>query len=202
MTAADTDVRPGRHTPAASPRGAGSLRLARLLLHLLADLARKLDRKAVLPLSLAVSLMPACVIPAGPEWHDPLGIPNAAPEIFNPIPGAGDAIGAPATRPPEFSFWITDVNGDDLFVRPFANGTQITTSDLPFKGVKGVPMQHRVGLTVTCPNISDKTITSHKIKAAVADREFTDDDPSDPMKVPEGGKVTVITWTLNMTCPL
>ena len=77
MAAADTNVRPGRQAPAANARGARRSRLARLLLQSLELL--QLDRKLLL--LLASSLMPACIIPIGPDWQDPPGERNRRPTL-------------------------------------------------------------------------------------------------------------------------
>jgi hypothetical protein len=192
MTAADTDVRPGRHAPGATPRGAGGWRLARLLLDFLETFvtrARKLDRKAVLPLLLAASLTPACIIPVGPEWHDPLGVPNAAPEILNPNHEEGAEVFATATDPAEFEFSVNDVNGDRLSFRVILHDQVLRTDTV---------VTPRIMERIECNMIANKTVTRHPIKIVVADRAFT----SDNLGVSEGGKLAIITWNLNMACQL
>src|SRR5262245_26964244 len=95
MTVADTNVRPAWRPPATSAHGARPFRLARLVLEFL---LQKLDRKAALLSSLlAASLMPACVIPVGPDWQDPIGVPNAPPEILDPDPDWGADFSIAAT---------------------------------------------------------------------------------------------------------
>jgi hypothetical protein len=144
-------------------------------------------------LLLAASLTPACIIPVGPEWHDPLGVPNAAPEILNPKYEEGDTVSGNAQMPVTFEFSVADVNDDVLILRVIVDGTALPERTLGRASEAG-----RVAFLIQCINLFDKTTTRHLIKAAVADRAFT----SDTLGVVDGGKVTIIPWTLNMTCPL
>ena len=102
MTVADTNVRPAGRSPAASARETRRFGLARLLLKQLGRLLRKLDLTFLL--LLAVAPTPACIIPVGPEWQDPLGTPNAPPRILDPDPYWGAEVIRLAHEPARSSF--------------------------------------------------------------------------------------------------
>src|SRR6188768_803163 len=124
MAAADNNVRPWRQVPASTSRRARRSGLARLLLQLLELL--QLDRKLLL--LLAASLMPACIIPVGPDWQDPPGEKNLPPKIVRTEP---PFIGPPVVDG-KFTVFVTAPNGDALFFKWFANFSQ------PFSGMTRV----------------------------------------------------------------
>jgi hypothetical protein len=90
MTVADTNVRPAWRSPAANARGTRRSGLARLLLKPSGRLLRKLDLTFLL--LLAVAPTPACILPVGPDWQDPLAVPNSPPKILDPEPFWGDEV--------------------------------------------------------------------------------------------------------------
>jgi hypothetical protein len=196
MTVADTNVRPAWRSPATNARGARPSGLARLLLEIL----QKLDRKAALLSLLAASLMPACVIPVGPEWQDPIGIPNSGPEILDPQPDWGAERSITGMGQQRFQFDVRDINvGEPIFVEFFADDQRVVR--LMFANAGPTPQRQRVDTSIACADV-DKMLMRHSIKAAVADQRFTDDDPNNPLAVANDGRVAVITWTLNVTCLL
>jgi hypothetical protein len=202
MAAADNNVRPWRHDRALTARRARSSGLARLLLSLLELL--HVDRKLLV--LFAASLMPACIIPVGPEWQDPPGEENRPPHfLLDSDPVAGAEVGTLTTK--TFRFSVTDPNANDetLFLRWIENYTQ------------GGSVQHIV--SVMNPRVSNNRppqptmeeisclllqpgVSEHRLKVVVSDREFMVDDPSNPFAVKEGGLIDSIDWTLNLPCPL
>jgi len=154
----------------------------------------KLDRRLSL-LLFAASLSPACIIPVAPDFQDPLGVPNAAPEILNPNPPAGAEVFATPGPPQHFTFNTTDVNDDALFFE-FIIGTAVT----PQQPVPG----NQVDLGIGCPQLTtdEQQFSHHKIAAVVADREFADDNSATTPRVKDSGKAVRIDWTLNLTCAL
>jgi hypothetical protein len=197
MAAADNNVRPWRQAPAATARRARSSSLARLLLHLLELL--QLDRKLLL--LLAASFMPACIIPIGPDWQDPPGEENVAPQVRDATPFFGTELIVSGTEA-KFSIDVTDANGDGIFLRWFAG-----QADQPFVR----------RLTPDSPPLP-KTVNKNEVRpiqesfdcldfmylparlnilAVVADRDFV----ASPITVEEGGKVTFASWTMNFPCP-
>jgi hypothetical protein len=199
MTVADTNVRPAWRPPAVSARGTRRFGLARLLLKRLGGLLRKLDLKFLL--LLAVAPTPACIIPVGPEWQDPLGSPNAPPQIFvlNPEPDTV-AVTATPTNPFNFRIVVTDVNvTDSLEIKWLIDGddTPHATPKVPANGTQQRTLSEK---TVNCASdIDDKSLPSHLVKAVVADRGFV--EGSKPPIVSNSGLSTDIKWILNMTCP-
>ena len=178
--------------------GAGHFALARLLLRLLVQL-RQLDRKLLL--LFATSLLPACIIPVGPEFQDPVGVPNSPPQILDPDPTWGAEVTAPLGGGYTFRITVTDVNGDNLFIRFLVDDFPVELNGVPRNGS---PSLGTVENQITCVQISNQESRAkslHKVLAAVADRMF-DSDPHDLLKAIPPGLATPITWTLNMTCPV
>src|SRR5690242_202058 len=105
-TTPDINVRVARARDVASTRHARRSPLARLLL--------KTGVKLLLSFA-AASSMSACIIPVGPEFQDPPGGPNAAPEILNPNFFTGTAVASTSTQ--DFSFTVSDPNGDPMWFR-------------------------------------------------------------------------------------
>jgi hypothetical protein len=191
--AADTNVRLGRRLAVATTRGMRRLVLARLLLQVLRPI--QLDRKLLL---LLVPLMPACIIPAGPEFQDPEGVANSPPEMIAVTPMIGSAVISDM-----FSITVGDANGDQLHVRWMADypGTSFRwyqMDDPSSVAPAGQPRTDRFDLKATCDSL-DPSLTSHTIMVVVGDRPFVDGS-DDKTQVVEGGKRVVAFWIWNVTC--
>jgi hypothetical protein len=188
MTVADTNVRPGWRSPAASARGTRRFGLARLLLKQLGRPLHKLD--LTLLLLLAVAPTPACVIPVGPEWQNPQGNPNAQPRILNPNPFWGAEVFATPTEPQEFVFSVTDANVEDVLqVQGVVDGRRFL--DEPGPGL--------IEKTIVCNDL-DRSLIRHNIIVAVTDSEFVNDGSDNILRTKSNEEPTVITWQLTMTC--
>ena len=203
MAAADKNVRPKRQAPAVTARGARRSGLARLLLQLLELL--QLDRKLLL--LLAASLMPACIIPVGPNWQDPPGARNSPPTTLSVFPPEGSKVVGSANGN-VFSVTPTDNDvGDNLWVRwitefpPFIEGvTQVIQTDPIPASTNGAPLAVEKSFTITCPYLS-ASLTTHQIMAAIADAEFiSSDNPADVLKTKNGVSQHQVVWTLEKAC--
>jgi hypothetical protein len=200
MAAADTNVRPRRQAPVVTARGARGSGLARLLLPLLELL--QLDRKLLLVF--AASLMPACIIPVGPNWQDPPGEKNAPPFVRSPMPIGGVRTAAIA---PMFSVTPGDVNvRDPLFVRwiteyPDFNGSTIIAFDDPIDPAPDGSETRRPSIfPVSCAQVN-RDITTHPITAAISDRPFVQfNSPNDLLAVQTPTDLTIITWFWERAC--
>jgi hypothetical protein len=202
MAAADNNVRPKRQASAVTARRARPSVLARLLLSLLKPL--QLDRK-LLPLFVA-SLMPACIIPVGPEWQDPPGRRNSPPTVLSAFPMEGSTV-VGLTDGNMFRVTPTDSDvGDNVFVRwltefpGFMQGTtMIVQTDHILPGADGTALQE-VSLIVTCLQLSANR-TTHQIYAAVSDSAFvSSDNPADVLKTKSGVAPQPVVWTLEKAC--
>jgi hypothetical protein len=199
MAAADTNVRPTLRLAAATARGARRSVLARLLLHLFGPL--QLHRKLLL--FLALPLMPACIIPVGPEFSDPDGTPNAPPRITDADPFFGEQVTALGSQ--TFQITITDPNVvDHLYVKwiadypPFDGNTrQIPAMMYPPPG-DGQPIQMPVDLKIVCDLLS-RNPSQHRIMAVVADRPFVDTEPGNPLAIEASGQFDAANWFLTLT---
>ena len=195
MAAADKNVRPRRQTPAVTARGARRSGLARLLLPLLELL--QLDRK--LFLLFAASLMPACIIPVGPNWQDPPGAANAPPTIISEMPEVGSR-GTTDT----FRIVLSDPEGDDLFAKwfadfpPFIPGTSYVSPEVMLmKAGPGMPVPAET--TFQCVQILSSQPT-HRIMLAIHDRHFAEDDGIDPLATMDGRSPIKLVWFLDKVC--
>src|SRR3954470_19920657 len=106
-TVPDSNVRPPRRAAGENTRAAGRSLLARLLLFV-RDHISKLDRKLLL--LLVASPMSACIIPAGPEFQDPPGVPDSPPFRWTESPPVGTTV---VSATPTFSVTPGDYNLDD-----------------------------------------------------------------------------------------
>jgi hypothetical protein len=192
-TRPDSNVRAARCSAAESARAVGVVALARMLLRVLPKLL----------LSLAVlSFTPACIIPVGPDWQDPDGIPDSPPEILSPNPNFGESATATPMSGKIFSFSIFDLNaGDTLYVHWVIDHTQVVDHMEYKSGTGGTPIRHQVMDSIGCQNLSteQKSFTQHSVVAVVADRGFQ--DGSDPFALTDpAGQINAISWQLNVTC--
>ena len=199
MTAPDIDVRPWCRATPAKAGGARRFGLARLLLRVVQTL-RQLDRKLLL--LFATSLLPSCIIPVGPEFQDPPGVANSPPQILDPSPTWGDEVTAPAT----FTITVADPNlTDELFIRFLVDGELATIND-NHRGppADGSPVRPSVSNQITCQNIPDskKTLSHHRVLAAVADRDWDLSVPDRLTPLPPGLVSSPVTWTVNITCQM
>jgi hypothetical protein len=167
-----------------------------LLLKPLGRLLRKLDLTFLL--LLAVAPTPACIIPVGPDWRDPFGTPNAPPQILEPFPEEGVPVTVMLPAQQTFRIFVTDVNGDDLEVKWFVDKIE-RPHNKPLVEQNGIPQRTLCEKTITCADIPLETrgLTSHSVRAAVADEPF---DLKDPPGVTKGGQLDDVFWNLNMTC--
>jgi hypothetical protein len=199
MTVADTNVRPAWRSPAVSARGTRRFGLARLLLQELGRLLRKLDLTVLL--LLAVAPTPACILPVGPEWQNPVGTPNAPPQILDPDPDWGDDASATQITPKTFKIFVTDVNvADSLHIQWIVNGRRVFTPR-PTIDATGAQVRELVEKTVSCNDIFDTTLTRHTVLAVVADRELDLNVPDLFAVKDPAGEIAIAPWKLDLTCP-
>jgi hypothetical protein len=201
MAATDNNVRAGRRVPATTALGARRFVLARLLLFVLR--LAQLDRKLLL--LLAALPMSACIIPFGPEFQDPDGRANSAPEIISTNPVEGLIV---TTR--KFEVTVSDADADDtLYFRLIADYPDlpgalthhiVQEAESP-PGPAGQPHVAHFGREVDCiiHNL-DPSLVGHRIMAIVADREFIADSPN-LMAIEKGGRLETVLWFWNVTCP-
>jgi len=204
MAAADTNVRPVWRGPATTARRAGGSLLARLLLHFRNHLY-KLDRKPLL-LLLAASLTPACIIPVGPDFQDPAGVPNSPPYVVSADPVENSTT---AMTMVEFTVTPGDVNvTDPLWVKwvmeypGFSDDTNTFSPMDPIPpSANGSEIRRPTRFKPECSQLSKKTST-HKISVGISDRPFVSpEDPNDLFAAENKAPVLVIGWTLERSCP-
>jgi hypothetical protein len=149
-----------------------------------------------------------CVIPVGPEFQDPLGAQNYAPQITSANPPEG-AVTSSLT----FQIAVTDPNvGDTLYVRWIADypdyqeqRTRTLRSDEEGPPSEGMPTPRQFSTTISCndfdPAGAENILGRHQIMVVVSDRAFADDDVRRPEKAADGGLTDAANWTLNLSCP-
>lgn len=175
-TPPDMNVRPARRAAAGRPRAARNFLLARLLLCLCQHVS-KLDRKLLLPF--VVSPLFACVIPAGPEFQDPPGVPNAPPYVVAVSP---ERLTTVVGNENEVTFSVTpgDVNLDDTiyvkWVTEYPPYSATLTRDQGWQKVPpsgdGNPTRSAVTFMPGCTQVN-QLVTTHIIMAAISDRPPT-----------------------------
>jgi hypothetical protein len=197
MAVADNNVGPRRQIPAATARRARRSSLARLLLQL--PELPQLDRKLPVLLLLAASLTPACIIPVGPDWQDPVGRPNQKPTILSTTPPVGSRV-TTAT----FTVELSDPDDEMLSVKWFADFPpfvqQVSTVD------ENPIANPNPGSLVTAPKTFfcvtglSANLTTHQIMAAISDRPFIEGDDVDPLATTDGVMPIQLVWTLDKAC--
>jgi len=175
-TLPDTNVRPARRAAAGSARATRNSVMARLLLCLFQHVA-KLDRKLLL--LFVVSPLFACVIPAGPEFQDPPGVPNAPPYVVAVSPERGATV---IGNENEVTFSVTpgDVNVDDpIWIKWITEYPPFNTNLTKDQGWEKIPPSAdgnptRAASTFTpgCTQVNP-LVTTHQIMAAISDRPPT-----------------------------
>ena len=198
-TVPDSNVRLARRGVAGSARAAGRSALARLLLFVL-DHVSKLDRKLLL--LLVASPMSACIIPAGPEFQDPPGVPDSPPFLYMASPDEGTTVvSATAT----FSVTPGDYNlGDTIYVKwisdfpPFVpnNVTREQNTDKLPPSADGNPIRNAATFPATCLKV-DANASTHRITAAISDRQF---DGQGLLTTPNFVPPTLVIWTWEHNC--
>jgi hypothetical protein len=208
MAAADNNVRPWRQVTVATSRRARRSGLARLLLQLL-ELFQP-SRKLLL--LLAASLMPACIIPVGPDWQDPHGEENLPPRFVTTTPVSGQHIAADANNVQKFTITVSDPNvREPLFLKWLEEYPPVTAETNQIAAMNfmvppsetGQAMRAQKTETFGCGVFANKTRTEHLITAVVSDRPFVIGGPlSNPLLVEDNGQTDTVTWTLNLPCPI
>src|SRR4029079_4819728 len=155
----DSNVRVARRFSGANARRARHSALARLLL--------RSGVKLLLSFA-AASSMSACIIPVGPEWQDPPGAPNAAPEILGPDPTWGAEVTGVAPGGKEFQFAVTAPSADLLAPRWIVDGLQVASDQSP---QQVSPTQFGVRFTnvVACQTAVLPGLSRHAVTLIVAD---------------------------------
>ena len=100
-----------------------------------------------------------------------------------------------------FRITVTDVNGDNLFIRFLVDDFPVELNGVPRNGSPSLGTVENQITGAEISNQDSRAKSRHKVLAAVADRMF-DSDPHDLLKAIPPGLATPITWTLNMTCPV
>jgi hypothetical protein len=197
-TVPDSNVRSPRRPAGESTRAAGRSVLARLLLFV-RDQISKLDRKLLL--LLVASPMSACIIPAGPEFQDPPGGPNAPPYLWMVSPDEGTTVvSATAT----FSVTSGDNDlGDQLFVKwltdfpPSVSTTVDVRVDVLGPSTDGNPIRDAAIFSPNCSQVS-KVSSTHHITAAISDRSF---DGRGFLTTTGTFPPRLVIWTWERNCP-
>jgi hypothetical protein len=157
--------------------------------------------------TLCFALVPACVLPIGPQFQDPPATANVAPEIFNADPPLGSVVTVP-----RFLVTVSDPNlGDDLLVRfiadfpPYTSNTKVLKETPVPHRADGTPLRQDVPVEPNCLLNSLAKIPQHQIMVVVSDRGFA--DPVDPLskqidltRIPDDGRKIVASWTLDLEC--
>lgn len=197
----DRNVRVVPRSDAPDARTSWRSRLARMLLN------RALGVACLAALLLS---MPACVIPVGPDFQDPVSSPQVAPWIHDQSPSFGQTISVLANKPAvTFSVQVTDLNAADKLYRRWvvnppsaSNDSTLETVTLTPQGMeeiqKSLPTVAEVQINIGCSADSWKSNPlAQQLELIVADGEFTGDiDMVDPLKT----RKSYANWTIALEC--
>jgi hypothetical protein len=151
----------------------------------------------------------ACVVPVGPEFHDPVG--NDPPYLASSNPPAGAFL--PPTAP-VIEVTLGDPNlGDKLVGRwlidypPYDEAHSQLALEFRMPPT-GAAVREPVRFAPSCiENRIASDLSSHRVTLSVADRDFLpvpSDSASPDLRldaVPAEGFLLRATWILNLTCP-
>jgi hypothetical protein len=156
-------------------------------------------------LLLGAALLPACVVPLGPDFQNPPVAQNSPPLIGSEIP----QFGAEWTNS-TFQVTVTDLNGgDDLFVRWVSDYPPITSmtralfapvTTIPHR-VDGAQQYTPIQMTVDCVrDFIPRGITRHQIEVMVGDDDFAPES-TDLTLLKNGSHASTASWVLDRQCP-
>jgi hypothetical protein len=193
----DSDVRAAPAHPQRGPHGKRLRQLARSLL------SSKVVSVVLLTL---VSSVSACVVPAAPNFQDPIGEPNVPPYIANAMPAVGSFV---PNDTGAFVVTVTDQNvGDTLFYRwvidypPYSvSNTRPQAIGMITAAATGSQQFNPEMLPSPCDLNPAPTIAVHQLEFILADRGFDATDPKvlDALPLGSDGFVVRATWTFS--CP-
>jgi hypothetical protein len=159
-------------------------------------------------LGASLTTMPACIIPVGPDFQDPVSSPNYAPYLTNPNPAFGTVQQIASTQIFPFVAYASDPNGDTLYfqwVIDYPPYTQGTTSTIGSGMVPSStsPPGTELSVPISCASNPRANATSlHQLELIVADRPFTPAPTGPDLDiVPSPGLVTHGDWTFYLSCP-
>ena len=147
--------------------------------------------------------MSGCIIPVAPDFQDPLGSPNYAPELFSANPPFGSVTPLTAPVGGGFSFLAIDRNvTDSLFVNWVVDEymtPSLIQNDQAAPSVNGTLQPHMFSVQVSCYRLPSMTTASiHTLEAIVADGDFV---PGTLDKTQESDrKITRGDWFFTLTC--
>jgi hypothetical protein len=141
----------------------------------------------------------ACIIPVGPEFRDPDGVPNSPPFIISAMPLNGGT-----STDNKFTITPSDINGDaPLFVRwlrdypPFTIGISAFDDEVVGPRLDGAPWRDPITHTFECLGVAAPS--PHKIGVIVSDKPFLS-DPLNPGRVEGGVYPARVSWLWEKDC--
>jgi hypothetical protein len=142
--------------------------------------------------------MSACIIPAGPEFQDPLGVQNSPPTVVTVSPAEGSSS---VDRNPQFVVRASDLNlGDTLWIKwiteyPPLFALPVMTID---HSNESSPVRDDATFSPNCYQVN-RLLSTHQITAAISDREFV--PAGDLLETIDGTRPIQVNWTWQQTCP-
>jgi len=146
--------------------------------------------------------MSACIIPAGPEFQDPAGVPDSPPFLWTASPDEGTTL---VSATPTFSVTPGDYNvGDPIFVKwitefpPYVpNVTREQETDPLPPTADGDLIRDPATFSPSCFQVNTGPST-HRITAAISDRAF---DGQGLLTTPSTVPPRLVIWTWERNCP-
>jgi hypothetical protein len=147
--------------------------------------------------------LPACVIPVGPNFTDPVTTPDAPPYFVKALPNQGSLV----VGPQSFQVWVTDQNpSDDLTVRWFADFPPVQGNTRPIgvnvgfipASADGTVQTTLLEADVDCAtdNLAP-AVDQHTITVVVSNSKGITDLTTTPF---DGSHEVTATWSLLLQC--
>ena len=154
--------------------------------------------------------MSACIIPVAPDFQDPPTQPDAPPTISNLNPPHFGLVFS-ITDSFDFTASVSDPDpGTTLSIRWTVDYPPYTANTWINNGMPVSPLapnepivSRRVGQTIDCTSIYDRSTSAHRLQLMVTDGEFVTADLSQPYSLDQlkgSGTVVYAYWPINITC--
>jgi hypothetical protein len=156
-------------------------------------------------LLLAAALVPACVVPLGPDFQNPPAAENSPPLLLSESPLFGSE-----TTTSTFRVTVTDPNGgDDLYIRWVSDYPPISAMSralfapvtiIPHRA-DGVQQYTPIEMTVDCVrDFLPRGITRHQIQVLVGDADFAPES-TELSLLKNQSHAVYNSWVLDRQCP-
>lgn len=141
--------------------------------------------------------MSACIIPAGPEFQDPAGVPDSPPFLWMASPAENTTV---VSATPTFSVTAGDYNlGDWIYIKwisEFPPFVELQTDKIP-PPADSNPIRDPKTLSPSCFQVN-RDASTHRLTAAISDHPF---DGQGLLTTSSFVPPRLVSWIWEWNCP-